>query len=163
MPTRTEAAEALYRAVRDYQGAPTSSCVIHRGQNLAKAVRDYRNATPDPLPAEVQRVVEAADRYERLWTTLQTEGPVVLGLAPALDALLAATRAYRSTQPEPLSARLARLGKGARVGTKGGSTGTVEANAPQHERLWLIIDGNERYPMATYSYDEITAILPESP
>ena len=137
MPTRTEAGEALFRAVRDYQEAPTSSCVIHRGQNLAKAVRDYRNATPDPLPAEVQRVVEAADRYERLWTTLQTEGPVVLGLAPALDALLAATRAYRSTQPEPLSARLARLKAGSVVEGVGGKQATVIGNDPETQELWV--------------------------
>jgi hypothetical protein len=129
---------------------------LGKASALDDAVRAYRDATPDPLPAEVQRVVEAAVSW---WEATRDDY-----FSDSLcRELRLAVRAYRSTQPEPLSARLARLGKGARVGTKGGSTGTVEANAPQHERLWLIIDGNERYPMATYSYDEITAILSESP
>lgn len=155
MPTRTEAAEALYRAAQGV-AAEIARPISAAQFSLLLAIDGVKTATPDALPAEVQRVVEAAVSW---WEATRDDY-----FSDSLcRELRLAVRAYRSTQPEPLSARLARLGKGARVGTKGGSTGTVEANAPQHERLWLIIDGNERYPMATYSYDEITAILSESP
>ena len=162
MPTHTEAAEALYRAAMSASNAYMGNHASHhetaqRMRTLVDAVNAYRDSTPDApsLPPEVQRVLEAAGKW---WEETRED----FFADDIRRELRLAVRAYRSTQPEPLSARLARLGKGARVRLKHGSDGTVEANAPQHESLWVALD-DITDSLLTYSYSQVDTILSESP
>ena len=161
MPTHAEAAEALYRAAMSASNAYMGNHASHhetaqRMRTLVDAVNAYRDSTPDApsLPPEVQRVLEAAMNVND-GTSRYIDDAALFDLTRAVDA-------YRSTQPEPLSARLARLGKGARVRLKHGSDGTVEANAPQHESLWVALD-DITDSLLTYSYSQVDTILSESP
>ncbi len=158
MPTRTEAAEALYEASVEVQKARSNLHQMGRSLDaLLGAARAYSTSTPDPLPAEVQRVLEAADKYERTFGRLYDDDILAEEACPLVDAI----RAYRSNpDPEPLSARLARLRPGSVVRAEHGEYRIV-ANDPDVEMLWVRLpDANGN---GGFFYENITAILSESP
>lgn len=164
MPTRTEAAEALYRAAMDYMGVQITSPsldVAERRKALDGALVGYQRATPTPLPAEVARVLEAAEAFERRWI-----GPVLFSdcVSEGRD-VVEAIRAYRSTQPEPLSARLARLRPGSVVRSMyegDPNKYTVLANHPQSKTIFVTWDDGECAAAFDYSVFD-RAILSEPP
>lgn len=164
MPTRTEAAEALYRAAitaapkitDDWASSETRRAI---SRHLTEAADAYSTSTPDPLPAEVQRVVEAADRYVEKW------GKHPVDNDDAWAELVSAVVARRSTQPEPLSARLARLKPGSVVEDDEGDAIAVLAVDEPTRRLfgaWTGKHSKERCT-ALFHFDRIVSILSESP
>lgn len=101
-------------------------------------------------------VIAAARAYERLWTQLQTEGPVVFGLASALDVLLAAVRAL----PRPLSEQLAELRAGAVVDSgPDGNCYRVLANIPSHDVLACEYMAGDEVHTTLVDYRHITRII----
>lgn len=165
MPTRTEAAEALHRAadkLRNYDGWLVAD--VGRPREFTEmwaavraALDAYSTSTPDPLPAEVQRVLEAACGYV---DAPNNNGDVTPERYSALESAVAA---YRSTQPEPLSARLARLRPGVKsvVDLSGGRRRYVAWNDPDKRKL-LCFDGETSF-VEWAAYATVEAILSESP
>ncbi len=161
MPTRDEAAEALYRAARPFRAfvdAIYDSGDIDRMRaRLAEALDAYSAsppfATPSPLPAEVARVLVAAMRFVPLGQT-----------KPAFAELRDAVDAYRDyldalPQPEPLSARLAKLKAGSVVVREGndGRTFTVIANDGAY--LWTQPSSSDG--RMTLPYAAVASIISE--
>lgn len=163
MPTRDEAAEALYRAVVHIEDGRPGSAFIARVSKAIDAANAYRDSTPDPLPAEVQRVLEAAGHVIH---TTRVNHP---DAADAWDDLESAVDAYRSTQPEPLSARLARLKPGWVVMCGGRGPDPVSVlGIDEHTgrffgRWWVEAAGE--WKSCLFFVREITGIVfaPESP
>lgn len=153
MPTKSEAAEALYRAAQGV-AAEIARPISAAQFSLLLAIDGVKTATPDALPAEVQRVVEAADAWEREWG-----GLAMRSQQPHAVAVAEAVRAYRSSQPEPLSARLARLKPGSVVEVGEPYVWTMIGNDAETRSVWLKRNGATR----TVNYQYVTAIISESP
>lgn len=171
--TRTEAAEALYRAVEAfiedhrYRIPYDSETLV----DLRSAANVYLHSAATPsLPPAVQRVVEAAlkliaDCQADLTRYLMpdsgvNERDVINNLLDRLDGpqWREVEALYRSSQPEPLSARLAKLGKGAVV-TEEANSFVVLANIVEHQTLAVLY--RERVNLLRYS--DVDSILSESP
>lgn len=160
MPTKSEAAEALYRAAVNWSNERANHCVSAlTAVWLDTAIAVYSTATPDAVPPEVQRVVEAAEAFVAFcWT----DDEPLSSAAPRSNELVAAVRAYRSSQPEPLSARLAKLKPGSVVEIFGEHF-VVCVNDVHIEYLIVRRDEAGCPPRAAaYNYRHITAIISES-
>ena len=158
MPTRTEAMQALYDAADDLYVEVGNNPLarVNHGihEALGRALDAYSTSTPDPLPAEVQRVVEAAVSW---WEATRDDY-----FSDSLcRELRLAVRAYRSTQPEPLSARLARLKPGSVVTRGGGDSRTFSVIANDGAYLWTQPDRSDG--RLTLPYAAVSAIISESP
>lgn len=165
MTTRTEAMQALYDAADDLYVEVGNNPLarVNHGvhEALGRALDAYSTSTPDPLPAEVQGVLEAAEK----WLDYVVERDVREALREPANELAAAVDAYRSTQPEPLSARLARLRRGSVVTDVDGDPITVIAVDDLTQRLFGAWEGktSKRRCTGLFEFRHITAILSESP
>ena len=162
MPTRDEAAEALYRAGEEYRSSWVSNFTGSSNVAIAlhqfwAALDTYRDATPTPLPAEVAWVLEAAAR----WYYAPNGNSALAAHDEMRDAIKAYCERVQFAQPEPLSTRLARLGKGAVVRTERVPHFDVLANCP--ERRCLFADAACFDFPRSVPYHDVTAILSESP
>ena len=159
--TRTEAAERLYEATRGLSSYWINPLMgetkFGATLNTVRAALDaYSTATPDALPAEVARVVEAAEKW---WDATRED----FFADEVRRELRLAVRAYRSSQPDPLPARLARLRPGSVVELARAPHATVIANHPATETLFIEWKWNGEIKSNAAVYSSIRAILSESP
>ena len=162
--TRTEAAERLYEAALNWRREQWPGIDQGKGvpvffpasAELLAALDAYSTATPDALPAEVARVVEAAVKYTEKWSGIAVDND------DEWAGLVSAIRAYRSSQPDPLPARLARLPEGAAVKLKNGSRMYVRFNMPSRQKFFGAIDCDGRFALEC-TYADVESILSESP
>lgn len=157
MPTRTEAAQALYEAAKGVgmnwrAGAPEGL------DALGIAITRYEDATPDALPAEVARVVEAAAR----WHYAPEGGPALAAHCEMRDAIKAYCERVQFAQPDPLPARLARLKPGSVVEVEFGVMRFSAKVLDNDTRLGRV---RLQYNLAILEleYSDIRAILSEAP
>lgn len=160
--TRDQAAEALYRAgkkAHHHAGKLASREFPHTDwDELGEALAAYDRATPSPLPAGVARGLEAALDFRRHLPG--GEAKSADGYCVARDIFARAVDAYRSSQPEPLSARLARLKPGSVVEAEFGVMrfqAKVLENDARLSRLRL----QYNLVILELDYRDVTAILSE--